>query len=100
MNVVVRSGKSADLDDLLGLLILVGLLGLAVYTDARKSSFASFFFQTRSSICIKHWKSAKLWNCEGGLGWRGASTCGAQLADNTNSRYTFDDNGDDDDRCV
>ena len=23
-------------------------------------------------ICIKHWKSAKLWNCEGGLG------CGAQ----------------------
>ena len=30
----------------------------------------------------------------------GASTCGAQLADNTNSRFTFDDNGDDDDRCV
>ena len=51
-------------------------------------------------VILKHWKCAKLWNCEGGLGWRGASTCGAQLADNTNSRYTFDDNGDDDDRCV
>ena len=43
MNVVVRSGWSADLEDLLGLLILVGLLGLAVYTDARNSSFASFY---------------------------------------------------------
>ena len=41
VNVMVRSGWSADLEDLLGLLILVGLLGLAVYTDARKSSFAS-----------------------------------------------------------
>ena len=47
MNVLVRSGWSADLEDLLGLLILVGLLGLAVYTDGRKSSFASFFYPNK-----------------------------------------------------